>query len=125
MMTSREIYDIIKSNEHKFLAFGLRTCNDDLAIGDELAASRDLSDDAEPDSLLDGTSATGFDYLWLYDEPSVQDIADDVATIEKALETNATYPGRRTYLVAGQRSSYGQDEDEIVIANAEVVAIIK
>lgn len=125
MMTSREIYEVLKANENKFRAFGFRTCNDDLAIGDELAASYDLSDDAEPDTLLDGTSATGFDYLWLYDEPSDEDLADDLATIEKALETNATYCGRRTYLIAGQRSSEGQDEDEIVIANAEVIAIIK
>lgn len=125
MMTSREIYDIIKASEHTFCAFGVRTCDDDLAIGDELPASRDLSDDAEPDTLLDGTSATGFDYLWLYDEPSEEDIADDVATIEKALKTNAAYRGIHTYLIAGQHSSYGQDEDEIVIADAQVIAIIK
>ena len=126
-MTAREIYDIIKANERNYRYFGIRTCNDEYAIGDECAASYnwDNERDEEDWELLDGTCATGFDYLYLYDDPTDDDIADDVAEIEKALKINRAYRGAHTYLIAGMSSEYGNDDAEIIISGAEVVAIIK
>ena len=126
-MTAREIYDIIKANEHNFRSFGIRTCNDEYVIGDECAASYNWDDerDEEDWELLDGTCATGFDYLYLYDDPTEEDIADDVAAIEKALEINRKYRGKHMYLIAGMGDEYGNDEAEIIISGAEVLAIVK
>lgn len=127
MMTAREIYEVIKANERKFRCFGIRACNETLNVGETASDSYNWDDEKEESEWerLNGACATGFDYLWLVDEPEESDIADDVATIQKAMDINARYYGAHTYLIAGMNSEYGNDEAEEIIENATVLAIIK
>lgn len=125
-MTAREIYHVIDANKHNYHVFGIRTCADEYKAGDCCAASYDWTDGI-PGEQLDGTCATGFGYLWLYDNADEEDIADDVATIQKALDLHRSisYPGQHMYLIAGNDSEYGNDDAEVIISGAEVVAVIK
>lgn len=44
--------------------------------------------------------------------------------LEKALEDSKAYDyGYQTVIIAGERYRYGNDEDEIIIENAEVIGI--
>lgn len=123
MMTAMEILEAIKENENKFRVFGIRTCADKAVIGDELPCSYnwDWERDEEDWEKLNGTSATGFCYLWM-DEESTD---DDLASIEHALKINSSYRGAHTYLIAGNSYDEGVDQDEVVISGAEVIAIIR
>ena len=124
--TEETIYEAIKASEHEYREYGIRTCNGEYAIGDELAPSYNWDDekDEEDWELLNGTCATGFGYLWMGDE----DKQDDLETIRKALaiHTKARYPGCHTYLIATRTGSeYGNDTAEIILENAEVIAVIR
>lgn len=126
-MNARKIYEVIKTNEHKFRYFGIRTCDEKLTVGDTASNSYNW-DDEKPEEeweRLPGACATGFDYLWLMDEPEESDIAEDVAAIQKVMNINANYPGKYTYLIAGMNSEYGNDKAEVIIENATVIAVIK
>ena len=121
-MTAKEIYDILNANQHNFRYFGIRSCDNEYQIGETVANSYNWDDDDEANCYeLDGACATGFDYLWL-DEDSLE---EDMASISNALEINACYRGKHTYLIAGMDSEYGNDEAEIIISRAEVIAVIK
>lgn len=122
-MTAKEIYQAIKENKSNYRVFGIRTCADAAEIGDALPCSWnwDWERDEEDWEQLDGTSATGFGYLWL-DEDSLE---DDLAAIEQAMKINSAYRGAHTYLIGGMDYEDGVDQAEVVISNAEVVAVIK
>ena len=112
-----------KENNSWINCFGLRTENRELNVGDELGCSLawdEENDRPYEDKYLDGICATGFGYLWLIDE----DDEDDLKAIEKAIEIHSAYNGAHTYLVAGTGFEYGNDEEEIVIAGSEVIAVI-
>lgn len=120
------IYKAIKASEHEYREYGIRTCSGEYAIGDGLAPSYNWDDekDEEDWELLNGTCATGFGYLWMGDE----DKQDDLETIREALaiHTKARYPGCHTYLIATRTGSeYGNDTAEIILENAEVIAVIR
>lgn len=127
MMNAKEIYEVIKENERNYCVFGIRTCDECLSIGDTASDSYNWDDEKDESEWerLDGACATGFGYLWLVNDPTEEDIAEDVATIEKAMKINAAYRGKYTYLVAGMNSQYGNDEAEEIIERATVIAIIK
>lgn len=120
-MTAKEIYDILNANQHNYRYFGIRTCDNEYQCGDTVANSYNWDDDEANCYELDRACATGFDYLWLDDDS----IDEDMATISKALAINACYRGKHVYLIAGMDSEYGNDESEIIISSAEVVAVIK
>ena len=46
-------------------------------------------------------------------------------TIERAMKINSAYRGAHTYLIGGMEYEDGVDQAEVVISNAEVVAIIR
>lgn len=107
---------------------GIRTDERLLNVGDELGSSRDwAAEDAareinfeEVEIYCDGTCATGFGYLW-FDEDSKE---DDLKTIEKAILLNKSYPGEHMYLIAGDGSEYGNDDAEVILSNAVVIAVL-
>lgn len=63
---------------------------------------------------LDGTCAVKFS-------------PEDEQSIKNALHTirSYVYPGSHIYIIGGYDREYGNDEDEIIIRDAEVVGIIK
>ena len=69
----------------------------------------------------DPSSSTGFGHLWLDDDS----IDEDIDASSRAWEIDACYRGKHTYLIAGMDSEYGNDESEIIISRAEVIAVIK
>lgn len=126
--TPREIYDIIKANEHTYRVFGIRTCDQAYKVDDICDDSYNWDDQkpSEEWERLPGVSTTGFAYLWLYDDPTEDDIADDCAVIREALELHQSqmYPGRHIYLIGGWNYTDGPDEAEKIIERGVVLAIL-
>lgn len=123
-MENREkVLNALIENGYKYRCYGLRTDDRELSVGDKVGNSHDLYDNYDPEydhygEELDGTSATGFGYLW-YDE-------DDMEEVEKALKIQEHYyRGAHQYLIAGDDDEYGDDEAEIIIRDAVVVAVIR
>ena len=123
-MTEQEIIQAIKDATGTgwgIRSFGIRTDSRAYAVGDELPNSYDWNIeeiegiDRKP---LPGTCATGFGYLWFDGEQ------DDIDTVRKALTINARYEGKHRYLIGGLDDYYGEDEAEVIIRNAEVIAVI-
>lgn len=125
-MTIREITEAITKNYNNYNVFGIRSCDDDLNVGDELANSYDQRDDVYDDHIeLNGTCATSFGSMWLSDDVDYYD-EHDYKCIERALEIQRGYDCyKHQYIIAGDSSEYGDDEDEIIIRNAVVIAKIK
>lgn len=121
-MTAKEILKVIKSIRENGAYFGIRSTDEILSVGDELACSRNWNEfDEEHDGdELDGTCCTGFSYLWFDGEQ------EDIDTVEKAIAINDKYMGKHQYLVYG-RYGYeaGDDEQEVILSGAEVVAVIR
>lgn len=113
-MTAQEILKAIEANKKNYRYFGIRRDDRVFKIGEELPHSYDWNTE---DEELDGTCATGFGHLWFDGEQ------DDIDTVQAALDVNEMYDGENIYLIAGWSSEYGNDEDEIIINGAEVVAI--
>lgn len=116
MMTSREIYEVLRANRIEYRTFGIYTCDNDWSANIDDALS----------TFADPISATGFiDYLWLFDKPSDKDLAKDLAAIEKALATNASNQGRHIYLVACDDYCSWRNGRDVVMNDAKVLAAIK
>ena len=45
--------------------------------------------------------------------------------IEKALEQVRSYDGKHIYIIAGNRAEDGNDLDEIIIEDAEIIGVVK
>lgn len=112
--------------------FGIRGDDrDDLTIGMPLPESQDMRDDAYDYEtgtypLLNGTSAIDVN-------PKAGDTLDEDGGIEAVVEyiKSAVELLQRKYLyehislIAGSSYEYGDDAEEIIITDAEVVMIIK
>lgn len=133
-MTANEIAKLItnlygtkSASWGKYYCFGIRTDERELAVGEEVPCSYNWSDDVDYDDAeqLDGTCATDISWMhWTDIEDEMDDIID---AVKKALELNNSlrYPGKHQYLIAGESYDYGNDDDEVIISNAVVVAVIK
>lgn len=118
-----------------YAQYGIRTSYETLEVGENCSLSHDWDheNDIASESLLSGTSATkiamGLE-LNINDEDDIQEIQE---LIDEAIKLNRVYPGKNTYLVAGNHYEYGEDPDEIILADdsiletrgAKVIAIIK
>ena len=111
MTKLEKILSVLENYEGSADAFGLRSDERDLQIGEIFPASRVWDDGEATEELLDGTSVTGFRY------------AEDAA---KALELQLSVYnyGQPLYLVAGNLNSYGEDEGEYILEAAEFLAIL-
>ncbi len=114
MITDTEttaILDAAKGISH----YGVRIDACRYAVGDSVPPSRVWDDGVVTDEILDGTSALCIGY----DGWDVTDIAGDVASLEMYRERE----GMHVYLVGGTSSCEGNDGQETVIENAEVLHI--
>lgn len=128
-MTVNEIQEICEKSRHGY--FGLRADDMDYQVGDICNNSHQLFQDPDFDEFdeliypevldenspyygffdageLNGTCAVGFNEDY---EPS----------IAKALEAIENYFGEYLYIIAGNSIEYGNDENEIIIKDAEVL----
>ena len=129
-----DIIQYLKNNKH-ITSLGLRSLEDDesAVVGTELRES--YTWDAEQQcstyyttgETVDGTCATG-----LYvdardiDENDGDSISKLSLTIEKAYNINKSYGTTvGIVVIGGIDHSYGNDDDEYIIRNAEVVALLK
>lgn len=131
-MTIEEIKKICEKSDFSY--FGLRADDMEYQIGDICNNSHQLFQDPIFDDFgsllypavddpenpyygyydageLDGTCAIKFD-------------PEDESSIMNALETMKMYSGMNLYIIAGDSVEYGNDEDEIIIRDAEVVVKI-
>ena len=111
-MNLEQINQIVNSTD--FTYFGLRTVEGCPSIGDTLPVSLDFNNDYTP---LDGACATEL----------VADAWNEVEqeAWDKAYSINYNYPGDTMVLVASNFAEYGDDEAEIVMRNAIVLAVIE
>lgn len=109
-------------DEKGYTYFGVRTGRI-AEIGEKLEPSHDwdYENDCSSDEMLSGTCSTGIGGLWFDGEP------EDEEEIEKAISRHIknNYVGEMTYIIGGNRSEYGNDDGEMIIANAEVIYIVK
>lgn len=100
--------------------YGIRACDELYDIGAQLPCSYDQYWQVPyyEQAKLDGTCATGFGYLWFDGEK------EDIVLVKKALEINSKYRGKYRYLIAGNDADYGDDDGELIIKNAVVVAVL-
>lgn len=115
-MSVQEVRDAIANSPRWMRSFGIRSTDMVYQIGDELPNSLNMVDDLLEDGSypeLDGTSAT-----------EILDILDS-DSIAEAVRFNSRYDGAHQYLIGGRSEHYGDDEHEIVITSAEVLAVIR
>ena len=99
---------------------GIRFSDEEYKIGDDVENSHNWVDGDWTDEELDGTSTVNVAEPWSYD--SLDELKE---TAIKRLNKAGRYPYDYAYLVAGTSSDYGEDANESIIRNAEVVGILK
>lgn len=127
-MDAKEI--LKKMNENYFSIAAIRRCKKDenYEVGDICRNSFDWNyekdestfEDDEPVELP-GTCGMIIENLENLDEEEVEK-AEKI--LEKALKDSKTYDnGYQAVIIAGDRYEYGNDENEVIIENAEVIGI--
>lgn len=126
-MTIEEIRDLINGAEYEYI--GIRADERDYQIGEIMDNSHQLFEDPQYDDsftellypcVLDGP------YAGFYDGGELNGTCALGITennIEEMLEAVKNY-GEKFYLIGGKTIEYGYDEDEIIIKNAEVIAVL-
>ena len=99
---------------------GIRFSDEEYKIGDDVENSHNWVDGDWTDEELDGASTVNVAEPWSYD--SLDELKE---TAIKRLNKAGRYPYDHAYLVAGTSSDYGEDTNESIIRNAEVVGILK
>ena len=99
---------------------GIRFSDEEYKLGDDVENSHNWVDGDWTDEELDGASTVNVAEPWSYD--SLDELKE---TAIKRLNKAGRYPYDYAYLVAGTSSDYGEDTNESIIRNAEVVGILK
>ena len=99
---------------------GIRFSDEEYKLGDDVENSHNWVDGNWTDEELDGASTVNVAEPWSYD--SLDELKE---TAIKRLNKAGRYPYDYAYLVAGTSSDYGEDTNESIIRNAEVVGILK
>lgn len=129
--TALEIMEYVKNNGH-ITSLGLRSLEGDESteIGTELRESytwdmeQDCSTYHTTGETLNGTCSTGIQLdARDIDEDNIEELA---AAIETAYKINKSYGSTvGMVVIGGTGHDYGNDDDEYIIENAEVVAVLK
>ena len=109
MMSIDEIKEMVEDREYDYIGLRIEE-NVNYEIGDTANVSRVWDNNELTGETLDGTCCIGMKW------------AEDV---ERAMEIAKAYCGDRWYLIAGNDAEYGEDDGEIIIEDATVVAIVK
>ena len=99
---------------------GIRFSDEEYKIGDDVENSHNWVDGDWTDEELDGASTVNVAEPWSYD--SLDELKE---TAIERLNKAGRYPYDYAFLVAGTSSDYGEDTNESIIRNAEVVGILK
>lgn len=122
-MTDIEIANAIVNAPRWMRSFGIRSTDTVYQVGAELPNSLNMVDDLLEDGEypeLDGTSATEAPVIYTDPDP------DELEDLAEAIRFNSEYYYfEHQYLIGGRSDHYGDDEREIVIADAEVLAVIR
>ena len=100
------IADLVSGHDTDYEYVGVRVHDDQYAIGQTMPDSRRWDDGEPTDDMLDGTSAI--------------DLRDN-----RAAQLIQAYMGDYLSIIAGWYASDGEDDGEIVIRDAVVLATIK
>jgi len=121
---SKDFQELINSDWFSLAHVGIRWDDRHFNIGDEIPNSNsyDITGAAEEDQgeELCGVCAIGIDNGTWFDSND-----ELIAHIKSVLKDTSAYPGQYTYIVKGNGSDIGEDNHEIIIHNAEVVAIVE
>ena len=109
---------IKKMEKSGFNYFGIRSESRELEEGYELESSHDWEDGVMLDEFLNGTCATNVGYLWFDGEQ------DDIDTLKNAIKKNGGKYGDYMYIIGGDHYEDGNDDGEIIIENAVIIASI-
>lgn len=128
-MTIEEIGKLISEAEYDYI--GIRADDRDYQIGEVMNNSHQLFQDPqyadfECTELLYPYISDG-PYTGFYDGGELDgtcalEVSEN--NIEEMIEAVKSY-GEKTYLIGGNTIQYGNDKDEIIIRNAEVIAILR
>ena len=134
-MTIDDIQEICE--ESGFGYYGLRADDMEYNVGDICYNSHQFFADPEWDEygelLYEMVDDPESPYYGFYDAGeldgtcAVKFSPEDEQSIKNALHTirSYVYPGSHIYIIGGYDREYGNDADEIIIRDAEVVGIIK
>ena len=115
-MTSKEIIslidNLIENSGYEYI--GLRAQEQEFSLGTITHNSVNWVDGTETDEELDGVCAVSA--MHRYALP--RDIEKRIAAMDR-------YPGEHLAILVSDSASYGEDANEIVMRDAEVVAIIR
>lgn len=128
-MTIEEIRKLISEAEYDYI--GIRADDRDYQVGEVMDNSHQLFQDPqyadfECTELLYPYISDG-PYTGFYDGGELDgtcalEVSEN--NIEEMIEAVKSY-GEKTYLIGGNTMQYGNDKDEIIIRNAEVIAILR
>lgn len=126
-MTIEEIRDLINGAEYGYI--GIRADERDYQIGEIMDNSHQLFADPQYNDdytkLLYPYISEGV-YAGFYDAGELNGtcaLSISANNIEEMLKRVMSY-GSKHYLIGGNSMEYGYDEDEIIIKNAEVIAVL-
>jgi len=109
----RAITEIIAAAEKNgFTCFGVRRHHEIVGVGDKLGTSTNYVDDQEPEELPGICCCK----IMSYDGFDVTDFTADLAQLEQYNHNDGSI-----ILVGGRGFEYGNDRNEIVIKDAEVL----
>ena len=119
-MTVEEIKNIIENAEFEYI--GIRADSRDYKIGEVMNNSHQLFQDADcGGELVEEGPYAGFYDAGELDGTCALKVSED--NIEDAI-TKAEAYGKKFYLIGGDAMEYGYDDGEIIIKEAEVIAIL-
>ena len=128
-MTAENIKEIIETAEYDY--FGVRADDKEYAIGEEMANSHQLFQDPV---YLDGDmEELAYPYIkegpyaGFYDAGELDGtcaVEVTESTIEEAMNSVKAYSGKHLYLVGGYYAECGNDDGEIIIREATVLAVL-
>ncbi len=128
-MTVQDILAICEKTSFGY--YGLRADDMDYQVGDICENSHQLFQDPDFDEegnlIYEEVEDHDSPYYGFYDAGELDGTCavkfnlDDEESIAAALETVKIYSGVNLYIIAGNSVEYGNDEDEIIIEDAEVL----
>ena len=130
-MTVSEIKKMIENTEYNF--YGLRADDAEYESGDIANRSHQLYQDPDFDEcgellypyIEDGPYSGFYDAGELNGTCAVKFDPYDDDSIQSAIDTVSSYCGDRVYIIAGDDAYNGNDVDEIIIEDAEVIGEVK
>lgn len=125
MMNVEKILETIKENDYSVVA--IRHCcpDEEYKIGDICRNSFEWNEeyecssyDTEEPEEMDGVC--GYAMFELIDTDDAEEAKE---IIERAIEESSIYDGNNIVIIGGDSYSYGNDENEVIVEEAEVIGI--